>query len=122
VSEGELYLGMISGTSRDGVDAALAAFPAGQPQLRAAICLPYPADLAARLERLAPNGRRPATADLPGLDAAIAGHFADTALRLLHESGVAAASVRAIGSHGQTNLARADRDPAPNPSSWAAPP
>ena len=102
MSEGELYLGMISGTSRDGVDAALAAFPAGQPQLRAAICLPYPADLAARLERLAPNGRRPAAADLPGLDAAIAGHFADTALRLLHESGVAAASVRAIGSHGQT--------------------
>jgi len=93
---------MISGTSRDGVDAALAAFPAGQPQLRATLCLPYPADLAARLERLAAGGRRPAAADLPELDAAIAGHFAETALRLLRESGVAAASVRAIGSHGQT--------------------
>jgi anhydro-N-acetylmuramic acid kinase len=102
VSEGELYLGMISGTSRDGVDAALVAFPAGQPLLRAAICLPYPAELAARLERLASSGGRPAAADLPGLDAAIAGHFADSALRLLHESGVIAASVRAIGSHGQT--------------------
>jgi anhydro-N-acetylmuramic acid kinase len=93
---------MISGTSRDGVDAALAAFPAGRPQLRAAICLPYPADLAARLERLAAGGRRPAAADLQELDAAIAEHFADTALRLLRESGVPAANVRAIGSHGQT--------------------
>jgi anhydro-N-acetylmuramic acid kinase len=102
VSEGELYLGMISGTSRDGVDAVLAAFPAGQPRLRAAICLPYPADLAARLGRLVTGGRRPAAADLPELDAEIARHFAATALRLLREAGVAAASVRAIGSHGQT--------------------
>jgi anhydro-N-acetylmuramic acid kinase len=93
---------MISGTSRDGVDAALAAFPDGQPQLRAAICLPYPADLAARLEHLAAGGRRPVAADLPELDAQIAGHFADAALHLLRKSGVTAASVRAIGSHGQT--------------------
>ncbi len=93
---------MISGTSRDGVDAVLAAFPAGQPQLRAALCLPYPPDLAARLERLVADGRRPAAADLPPLDAEIAGHFAAAAQRLLREAGVAAASVRAIGSHGQT--------------------
>jgi anhydro-N-acetylmuramic acid kinase len=102
VSEGELFLGMISGTSRDGVDAVLAAFPAGQPQLRAAICLPYPADLAARLERLVAAGQRPAATDLPELDVEIAQHFAASALCLLRESGVAAASVRAIGSHGQT--------------------
>lgn len=102
VSEGELYLGMISGTSRDGVDAVLAAFPAGQPQLRAALCLPYPSDLAARLERLVAGGRRPVAADLSALDADIAGHFADAAQRLLREAGVAPASVRAIGSHGQT--------------------
>ena len=102
VSEGELYLGMISGTSRDGVDAVLAAFPAGQPQLRAALCLPYPPDLAARLERLVAGGRRPDAADLSALDAEIAGHFADAAQRLLREAGVAPASVRAIGSHGQT--------------------
>jgi anhydro-N-acetylmuramic acid kinase len=102
VSEGELYLGMISGTSRDGVDAVLAAFPGGQPQLRAAICLPYPANLAARLERLLAGGKRPAATDLPELDVEIAQHFVATALRLLRDSGVTAASVRAIGSHGQT--------------------
>jgi anhydro-N-acetylmuramic acid kinase len=102
VSEGELWLGMISGTSRDGVDAVLAGFPAGQAQLRAALCLPYPPDLAARLERLVAGGRRPDAADLPPLDAEIARHFADAAQSLLREAGVAAASVRAIGSHGQT--------------------
>jgi anhydro-N-acetylmuramic acid kinase len=93
---------MISGTSRDGADAVLAAFPGGQPQLRAAICLPYPASLAAWLERLVAVGSRPAATDLPELDAEIAQHFAAAALRLLRESGVASASVRAIGSHGQT--------------------
>lgn len=102
MSEGDLYIGLISGTSRDGVDGALARFAAGRPQLRGALCLPYPADLAARLEALATSGRRPSGDHLLRLDADLAEHFAATALALLDEARVDAAGVRAIGSHGQT--------------------
>jgi anhydro-N-acetylmuramic acid kinase len=102
VSEGGLFLGMISGTSRDGVDAALVGFPGGRPDLRAALCLPYPADLAARLETLSASGRRPAGDASRELDRDLARHFAATALALLREARIEAPTVRAIGSHGQT--------------------
>lgn len=93
---------MLSGTSRDGVDAALVGFPEGRPALRAALCRPYAADLAARLESLSASGQRPAGDALRELDRDLARHFAATALGLLREAGVEAGGVRAIGSHGQT--------------------
>jgi anhydro-N-acetylmuramic acid kinase len=102
VSEGSLYIGMISGTSRDGVDAALVDFAEKRPDLRAALCLPYPEGLAARLEALLVSGRRPGHDTLRELDEDLARHFAATALELLGKAGCETAAVRAIGSHGQT--------------------
>ena len=103
MSEDALYLGMISGTSRDGVDAALVDFAGNaRPQLRAALCLPYPSGLADRLEELQSTGARPDEAAMRSLDAELARHFADTALGLLRHAGVDARRVAAIGSHGQT--------------------
>lgn len=102
MSEGNLYIGMISGTSRDGVDAALVDFAEKRPDLRAALCLPYPEGLAARLEALSASGRRPGDDTLRELDADLARHFADAALELLGKAGCETAVVRAIGSHGQT--------------------
>jgi anhydro-N-acetylmuramic acid kinase len=96
------FIGMISGTSRDGVDAVLVDFPAGSPQVRAALCRPYPAAHAERLDAALATGRRPANAAREALDQALAAHFADTALALLGAAGVAAERVAAIGSHGQT--------------------
>ena len=40
VSEALLFVGMISGTSRDGVDTALVSFEGGMPRLRETLCLP----------------------------------------------------------------------------------
>jgi len=102
VSEPDLYIGLISGTSRDGVDAVLVSFPEGRPEIREVLCLPYPPAVADELARLAGTGRRPRNEETAQLDAALAGHFADTAQRLLGQAGVAAEAVRAIGSHGQT--------------------
>jgi len=102
VTEGNLYIGLISGTSRDGVDAALVRFGDGAPQLLASLCRPYPADLASRLERLVTSGRRPADSTMDDLDGVIAGHFADSARQLLEQADCRAGAVRAIGSHGQT--------------------
>ena len=102
MSEGGLYIGMISGTSRDGVDAALVDFAEKRPDLRAALCLPYPEGLATRLEALSASGRRPGDDTLRELDEDLAHHFAAAALELLGKAGCKTAAVRAIGSHGQT--------------------
>ena len=102
MSEVAHYIGLISGTSRDGVDAVLLSFPNERPAIVGTLCLAYPDRLAARLERLVRAGRRPADVDRRELDDAIAGHFAATALQLIHEAGLDAGAVRAIGSHGQT--------------------
>ena len=51
-AEPSLYLGLISGTSVDGIDAALVSFEPA-PQLHAARTHPYPEDLRKRLLELA---------------------------------------------------------------------
>jgi len=97
-----LFIGMISGTSRDGVDAALVSFEAGRPQIREAVCIPYPPDLAASLEQLVLGGQRPEREALLELDERLAGHFSGAAAVLLDQSRVISREVTAIGSHGQT--------------------
>ncbi len=100
--DGALYLGLISGTSADGIDAALVSFEHGAPQVRATHAHPWPPTLQQRMLALMQDE---ATLDLDAfgrLDVQIAHSFADAALQLLERSGTSAASVRAIGSHGQT--------------------
>jgi len=98
----ELYLGLISGTSADGIDAALVSFEEGVPQLRAALTHPWPGPLR---ERVLVTAQASAALDLDALgqlDVAIGHHFAAAAQALLTGSNTPAAAVRAIGSHGQT--------------------
>ena len=102
MSEARLFVGLISGTSRDGVDAALVDFESDPPELRASLCLPYPGPLADALSALVADPRRPPDADMRALDEPLARHFADTALRLLETTGVDRRALRAVGSHGQT--------------------
>mgnify|MGYP001553528120 FL=1 len=40
-----LYLGLISGTSADSIDAVLVGFSRGAPQLKASVAHPWPSDL-----------------------------------------------------------------------------
>jgi len=101
-----LFLGLISGTSADGIDAALVAFEdaAGPLRARLAFARTYPWDPALRA-RLVELGQRavPLTLDEVGqLDVHIGRAFADAALQALADSGTAATDVAAIGSHGQT--------------------
>jgi anhydro-N-acetylmuramic acid kinase len=97
-----LYIGMISGTSRDGVDAVLVSFAAGQPEIRESVCAPYPDDLAQVLDGLVTSGRRPDPVAMQELDVQLADHFSATATLLLEKAAVALQEVTAIGSHGQT--------------------
>lgn len=97
----ELFIGLISGTSTDGVDSALVDFSTPAPRLLASRLHPYDPTLRRRLQHLAidPDARL----DLAiALDIEVAKAFAEAAQRLLEDAGVAASAVVAIGSHGQT--------------------
>ncbi len=101
-----LYLGLISGTSMDGVDAALIQRAGNATALVAAITTPYPAELARELRHAATgNGNYEV---LGRLDVAVGEAFAAVAHNLLVRAGVSATEVAAIGSHGQTVLHRPD--------------
>lgn len=96
-----LYLGLISGTSADGIDAALVRF---EPQLEvlAARTAPYSEVLRGRVLALATRDATIALDDLGRLDVELGAAFADAALALLREAGVEPKAIAAIGSHGQT--------------------
>lgn len=97
-----LYLGLISGTSADGIDAALVSFEQERPRLLAARAHPWPPALREQILAVA-QGEAAIDLDAFGrLDIALGHGFAEAALALLRESGTPAAAVHAIGSHGQT--------------------
>ncbi len=91
----------MSGTSADGIDAALCSF-APQPRLLHALTFPWPEDLRARMLAVAQGEEAIDLDELGHLDTAIGARLAEAVQALLAEAGVRAADVRAIGSHGQT--------------------
>lgn len=97
----ELFLGLMSGTSADGIDAALVAFEDGRPALRASSGLPFGAELQQTLQDTLASGHCD-LARLSTLDAELGDAFAEAALALLRQAAVSADAVQAIGSHGQT--------------------
>ncbi|MGH8224613.1 MAG: anhydro-N-acetylmuramic acid kinase [Gammaproteobacteria bacterium] len=101
-----IFLGLMSGTSIDGVvDAALIRRAGTTVELIGAELVSYSADLRAALRKLAGGGTVEA---LGRADMAVGEAFAVAAKSLLEKCAVAAGAVRAIGSHGQTVLHRPD--------------
>ena len=96
------FIGMISGTSRDGVDAVLVSFDHDQPEIREAICVPYPPDLAKTLHHQILTGRRLDPDVLEKLDEQLADQFSHTVRQLLDKAAISKQEIMAIGSHGQT--------------------
>jgi anhydro-N-acetylmuramic acid kinase len=97
----ELYIGLMSGTSIDGIDAALVEFSGNNCQLIAQYLQPLPPQLTAALHRLCQSGTNEIDL-LASIDKQLAVLFAQASLQLLSISGYSAAAITAIGSHGQT--------------------
>jgi len=98
-----LYLGLISGTSADGIDAALVDFSAdGAARLHFGRTYPWAPDLRAQLLELGQEGRVLTLDAIGELDVRVARAFAEAANLALAATGTPAASIAAIGSHGQT--------------------
>jgi len=101
MSKPEYFIGLMSGTSMDGVDAVLVDFSAKQPRLIASHTEAIPAHLFKGLQRLC----QPETDEinrLGRLDRSVGQLFAQAVNHLLAKTTVAASEVIAIGSHGQT--------------------
>ena len=102
----KLFIGLISGTSADGIDAALVRSDDDTDTSRCELLLgrtyPWTADLRERLVALGQGADARSIEELGTLDVRIAEAFADAAARLLGEAGTDAAQVAALGSHGQT--------------------
>lgn len=97
----ELYIGVMSGTSMDGVDTALVSIEDTRITLLAHDEFPMPEDIKARLLEVC-IGQKTDLIAIGELDHQLGHLFADAVLQLLDKSGTPASSVTAIGNHGQT--------------------
>lgn len=108
--DASLFIGLISGTSMDGIDAVLVDFASTPPRLHATASVDWPDAQRNALDALRADPDGFPAAALARLDAEVGRVFAQAAQRLLEQAGLAPGAVRAIGSHGQTVLHRPDDD------------
>ena len=108
----DLYLGLMSGTSLDGIDAAIVDLSKLPPTIKAARTRRYSDDIRNALLQLALGGSNTEIELLGKMDSQLGEQFAEAALALIDASEVDPGMIRAIGSHGQTVRHRPD-GPAP---------
>jgi len=104
-----LALGLMSGTSCDGISAALARFQGRTLRVLAEQTVPYPQ----RLARLLQRGAALSAGELSSLNMALGEQLARAALRLLRAAKIPPARVEVIGSHGHT-IYHGPRDAVPS--------
>ncbi|MDG6774810.1 anhydro-N-acetylmuramic acid kinase [Thiomicrorhabdus sp. ZW0627] len=97
----EYFIGLMSGTSVDGVDAALVAIDGDQFQLIDFVEHPLPTDLKSQLVGLNLQNEISLQA-FCDLEYQVAQQFVDATAKLLKHSEFNASKITAIGSHGQT--------------------
>ncbi|MYD97733.1 MAG: anhydro-N-acetylmuramic acid kinase [Gammaproteobacteria bacterium] len=94
-------VGVMSGTSVDGLDVAVLEVSAGAPRIVAAETVPLPDSLATALSNLATPGSNEIVR-MGDADAALGVFIGETVAACLDRWGILRGDVRAIGCHGQT--------------------
>jgi anhydro-N-acetylmuramic acid kinase len=98
----ELYIGLMSGTSLDGIDAGLVEFDGDQIQLLAFEYQPFSSSLKKDIRNLS-QPDSPVLLNQYGLvDTQLGSLFAQASNNLLKKANIPSSAITAIGSHGQT--------------------
>ncbi|MEY4762169.1 MAG: hypothetical protein RLZZ200_2025 [Pseudomonadota bacterium] len=105
------YIGLMSGTSMDGIDAVLLEVSDGRLEVTGSLHQDYSSGLAERLRKAIVDPDSAGLDDYGRLDVEVGEAFATAALALLSACGLQRQDVRAIGSHGQTILHRPRANP-----------
>ena len=95
------YIGVMSGTSMDGIDSVLVDFQSGLPQLVETYTEDISSHLFKGLQRLSQPGSDEITR-LGRLDRQVGQAFASSVNGLLKKANISASDIVAVGSHGQT--------------------
>ncbi|TKB47846.1 anhydro-N-acetylmuramic acid kinase [Thalassotalea mangrovi] len=100
-NKSSLYIGLMSGTSADGVDLALVDFNDDAGQLIASYFRPYPQAIRETITSLYVPGDNEIDR-FGALDKQLASYFADSINAFLEQQNLSAEQIQAIGNHGQT--------------------
>lgn len=103
-----VHIGLISGTSMDGIDAVAVTFNGDRPDILAAATVPFEPGLRDTLDALRADPDAFPTARLARLDAQLGEALGQAALEIIAAAGLEPTAIAAIGSHGQTVLHRPD--------------
>jgi len=106
----ELFVGLMSGTSLDAIDAVLVDLASPTPQQIAVHSHPLPTALRTQLLALCHGGTADELRRTAELDVRLGSLFAEATFSLLQRAAIPASAVRAIGSHGQTVRHEPDGD------------
>jgi anhydro-N-acetylmuramic acid kinase len=99
----EYYIGLMSGTSMDGVDAALVALDLSEKTLSLVDAIEFPLSETLKQDLISLGlGQKTTLAQIGELDHRLGLLFAEATLALLAHSSFDASQVTAIGCHGQT--------------------
>ncbi len=98
----ELYIGLMSGTSVDGIDAALVEFDGDKYQLIDFNYLPFSDSLKSTIQQLSQPDNSISLKEYGATDTHLGLLFAQAANNLLDKANINRSEIFAIGSHGQT--------------------
>src|SRR5476649_2036518 len=103
-----IFLGLISGTSMDALDAALVDFDEAPLRVIAASATAFEPALKRRISALIDRADSVSLDEIGQIDVELGRAFAHASLALLKSAGISPGRVTAIGSHGQTLRHRPD--------------
>lgn len=102
VKKENFYLGLMSGTSRDGVDIALTNIQNDTIDTLDAFTVAYPEEIRILLERLCQLNAKITLKEIAEVECKLGEFFSETTLKLLKKHRSLHNKIRAIGTHGHT--------------------